>query len=175
MSALGVEGTWLRHIPTSADDPRRTFEPWTYSENCLDCPRRIGTETAIRRREFIALVGGVATWPLCAHAQTKMPIIGFLGPASAAAMSTWTDAFVQRLRELGWIEGRTVALEYRWADGRSDRLAEACGPTQFLGVTFAEGSRMERWPVPSAGVTKWEAGMLRGVSEHGTGKNQQFR
>ena len=54
-----------------------------------------------------------------------MPIIGFLGPASAAAMSTWTDAFVQRLRELGWIEGRTVALEYRWADGHSDRLAEA--------------------------------------------------
>jgi putative ABC transport system substrate-binding protein len=78
----------------------------------------------MRRREFIRLVGGVAAWPLYAHAQPKPPIIGFLGPASAAAMSAWTAAFVQRLRELGWIEGRTVALEYRWADGRSDRLAE---------------------------------------------------
>jgi ABC-type uncharacterized transport system substrate-binding protein len=78
----------------------------------------------MRRREFIRLVGGVAAWPLYAHAQQKPPIIGFLGPASVAAMSAWTDAFVQRLRELGWIEGRTVALEYRWADGRSDRLAE---------------------------------------------------
>jgi putative ABC transport system substrate-binding protein len=78
----------------------------------------------MRRREFIRLVGGVAAWPLYAHAQPKPPIIGFLGPASATAMSAWTDAFIQRLRELGWIEGRTVALEYRWADGRSDRLAE---------------------------------------------------
>jgi putative tryptophan/tyrosine transport system substrate-binding protein len=81
-------------------------------------------ESDMRRREFIRLVGGVAAWPLYAHAQPKPPIIGFLGPASAAAMSAWTAAFVQRLRELGWIEGRTVALEYRWADGRSDRLAE---------------------------------------------------
>jgi putative ABC transport system substrate-binding protein len=78
----------------------------------------------MRRREFIRLIGGVAAWPLGAHAQPKPPIIGFLGPASAAAMSAWTAAFVQRLRELGWIEGRTVALEFRWADGRSDRLAE---------------------------------------------------
>jgi putative ABC transport system substrate-binding protein len=78
----------------------------------------------MRRRELIRLVGGMAAWPLYAHAQAKPPIIGFLGPASAAAMSAWTDAFVQRLRELGWIEGRTVALEYRWAEGRGDRLAE---------------------------------------------------
>jgi putative ABC transport system substrate-binding protein len=78
----------------------------------------------MERRAFISLIAGVAVWPLYAHAQQKPPIIGFLGPASAAAMSAWTDAFVQRLRELGWIEGRTVVLEYRWADGRSDRLAE---------------------------------------------------
>ena len=78
----------------------------------------------MRRREFIKLIGCAAAWPLYAHAQPKLPIIGFLGPAPAAATSTWTAAFVQRLRELGWVEGRTVAIEYRWGDGRSDRLPE---------------------------------------------------
>ncbi len=76
----------------------------------------------MRRREFITLLGGAAAaWPLAARAQQKPPIIGFLGPASASVMGTWTAAFAQRLRELGWIEGRTVAIEYRWADGRTDR------------------------------------------------------
>jgi putative tryptophan/tyrosine transport system substrate-binding protein len=79
----------------------------------------------VKRREFITLLGGAAAaWPLAAHAQQKPPTIGFLGPASASAMSAWTAAFVQRLRELGWIEGRTIAIEYRWGDGRADRLPE---------------------------------------------------
>ena len=81
----------------------------------------------MRRREFVTLLGGaVATWPLAARAQQpgKVPTIGFLGPASASAMSAWTAAFAQRLRELGHVEGRTIAIEYRWGDGRSDRLAE---------------------------------------------------
>ena len=79
----------------------------------------------MRRREFITLVGGAgAAWSLEARAQQKPPIIGFLGPASASVMGTWTAAFAQRLRELGWIEGRTIAIEYRWADGRADRLSE---------------------------------------------------
>jgi putative tryptophan/tyrosine transport system substrate-binding protein len=82
-------------------------------------------QTAMRRREFITLIGGaVAAWPLGVRAQQKQATIGFLGSASAAAMSTWTSAFVQRLGELGWIEGRTVAIQYRWADGRSERFAE---------------------------------------------------
>ena len=68
--------------------------------------------------------GTAATWPLTARAQPRLPTIGFLGPASASAMSAWTAAFVQRLRELGWIEGRTIAIEYRWGDGRADRLSE---------------------------------------------------
>ena len=54
----------------------------------------------------------------------RLPTIGFLGPASVSSMSSYTAAFVQRLRELGWIEGRTVAIEFRWADGRSERFAE---------------------------------------------------
>jgi putative tryptophan/tyrosine transport system substrate-binding protein len=79
------------------------------------------------RREFITLLGGAAAaWPLKARAQQpgKLPTIGFLGPSTPLAMSQWVAAFAQRLRELGWIEGRTVAVEYRWAEGRSERLAE---------------------------------------------------
>ena len=64
-------------------------------------------------------------WPLAARAQqpAKLPTIGFLG-ADAAVWSPWTAAFVGRLRELGWIEGRTIAIEYRWAEGRPERIAE---------------------------------------------------
>ena len=77
------------------------------------------------RREFITLLGGAVTWPLAAGAQqAKMPTIGVLGTASAAAWSAWTAAFVLQLRELGWIDGRTVAIEYRWADGRNERFAD---------------------------------------------------
>jgi putative ABC transport system substrate-binding protein len=80
----------------------------------------------MRRREFITLLGGaVAAWPLAARAQQPaMPVIGFLGTGSRSSWGSWTDTFVERLRELGWIEGRTVALEYRWAEGRSERFAE---------------------------------------------------
>ena len=81
----------------------------------------------MRRREFITLLGGAAaTWPLAARAQQagKLPTIGFLGPPTPSAYGPWVAAFVQRLRELGWIEGRTVAIEYRWAEGRRERFAE---------------------------------------------------
>ena len=80
----------------------------------------------MRRREFITLLGGAVAWPLSARAQQpgKLPTIGFLGASTSSNWSHWTAAFVQRLRELGWIEGRTVAIEYRWAEGRSERYAE---------------------------------------------------
>jgi putative tryptophan/tyrosine transport system substrate-binding protein len=81
----------------------------------------------VRRREFITLLGGATVgWPLAAQAQrpAKMPTIGFLGASTPSAWSDWTPAFVQRLRELGWIEGRTVAIEYRWAEGREERFTE---------------------------------------------------
>ena len=81
----------------------------------------------MKRREFITLVvGAAAAWPLTARAQqaARLPTIGFLGSTTPAAQSQLTAAFVQRLRELGWIEGRTVAIEYRWAEGRSERFAE---------------------------------------------------
>jgi putative tryptophan/tyrosine transport system substrate-binding protein len=80
----------------------------------------------MRRRELIGLLGGAAaSWPLAVRAQQtgKLPTIGFLG-ADAAAFSPWTAAFVAHLRELGWIEGRTIAIEYRWSQGRTERYAE---------------------------------------------------
>jgi hypothetical protein len=77
------------------------------------------------RREFITRLGGAAAWPLPARAQPgKLPTVGLLGTSTLSAWSVWTAAFVQRLRELGWIEGRTVAIEYRWAEGRNERFAE---------------------------------------------------
>jgi putative ABC transport system substrate-binding protein len=81
----------------------------------------------MQRRGFLALLGGAAaTWPLASRAQQtgKLPTIGFLGASSASAQGQWTAAFVQRLSELGWVERHTVAIEYRWAEGRNDRFTE---------------------------------------------------
>jgi len=79
----------------------------------------------VRRREFITLVGGAAAWPLAARAQQPaMPVIGLMGSGSAAAQSHLTVAFLQRLRELGWTEGRNLRIEYRWGEGRNERFAE---------------------------------------------------
>jgi putative ABC transport system substrate-binding protein len=77
----------------------------------------------MRRRAFITLFGGAAAWPLAARAQqTKIPTIGFLGTTTSAAWGPWTTVFMQRLRELGWIDGQNVAIVVRWAEGRSERL-----------------------------------------------------
>jgi putative ABC transport system substrate-binding protein len=82
----------------------------------------------MRRREFFKLFGGAAAaWPLAARAQPagKLPTIGFLGSVSVpATQGRWVAAFLQRLNELGWVEGRNFLIEYRWAEGSSDRAAE---------------------------------------------------
>jgi ABC-type uncharacterized transport system substrate-binding protein len=80
----------------------------------------------VKRREFITLLGGAAAaWPVAARAQRpgKVPTIGVLG-SNAAAWRPWTAALVERLHELGWIEGRTIAIEYRWSQARPERAAE---------------------------------------------------
>src|SRR5258708_33578777 len=80
----------------------------------------------MQRRDFIKLTVGWATWPLAARAREPgtLPTIGFLGSTTASIASSWVAAFVQRLRELGWIEGDTVAIELRWAGGRKQHADE---------------------------------------------------
>jgi len=78
----------------------------------------------MKRRAFITLLGGAAAWPLAARAQqAKLPMIGFLGESTPSGQREWVAAFVGRLRELGWIEGTNVVIEYRWAEGRNERFA----------------------------------------------------
>jgi putative tryptophan/tyrosine transport system substrate-binding protein len=81
----------------------------------------------IGRRKFLATLGGAAAaWPLTARAQqpAKLPTIGFLVAGTPSSHGQWVAAFVRRLHELGWIEGRTVTIEYRWAEGRTERFDE---------------------------------------------------
>jgi putative ABC transport system substrate-binding protein len=81
----------------------------------------------LKRREFITLLGGaLAMWLIASRAlqAAKLPTIGFLGQTTRSGGSEWIAAFVQRLHELGWNEGRTIAIEYRWAEGREERFAE---------------------------------------------------
>ena len=91
----------------------------------------------MRRRQFVALLGGAAVaMPWAASAQQRAtPVIGFLGGGTPSSQRAWADAFVRRLRELGWIDGRTVAIEYRWGEGRNERYdelaAELVSPRAF--------------------------------------------
>jgi putative ABC transport system substrate-binding protein len=85
----------------------------------------------MRRREFISLIGSATAWPLAARAEpSKLSTIGFLGASTPSAWSRFVPAFVQRLRDLGWIEGRNVAIEFRWAEGRTERYTEIA--TEFV-------------------------------------------
>jgi putative tryptophan/tyrosine transport system substrate-binding protein len=87
----------------------------------------------MKRREFISLLGGATVaWPVVAHAQQppRVPTIGFLGSGTTTTAGTWVAAFAQRLRELGWIENRTINIDLRWAEGRHDRSAEIA--TEFV-------------------------------------------
>ncbi len=90
----------------------------------------------MKRREFVTLLGGaVVGWPLGTRAQpsAKLPIIGYLLPESASSQGQWTPAFVRRLQELGWVEGRTVKIEFRWGEG-NERLDEFAAELVRLNV-----------------------------------------
>ena len=91
----------------------------------------------MRRREFITLIGGAAAWPFVARAQQRerMPIIGILYTITPVVPGRNIAVLIERLRELGWIDGRTVAIESRWAEGRVERLAEIAAEFVRLNVT----------------------------------------
>jgi ABC-type uncharacterized transport system substrate-binding protein len=100
----------------------------------------------MKRREFITLLGGAGVvLPLAARGQEGggMRRIGFLGTTTPPAWTSWTGAFVQRLRELGWIEGRTATIEYRWAESRPERFVEIAAEFARLkvDVIFTAGSQ----------------------------------
>src|SRR4051794_4537419 len=80
------------------------------------------------RREVIALLGGAAAaWPARAQQAGKLPTIGVLVTGTPVSHGLWVNAFTSRLRQLGWIESRTIAIDYHWAGGRSERIAEIAG------------------------------------------------
>jgi putative tryptophan/tyrosine transport system substrate-binding protein len=110
----------------------------------------------MKRREFITLLGGGAvSWPLAASAQQpgKLPTIGYLGTTTASAWKPWTAAFVHRLRELGWIEGTNLAVEYRWAEAHSERFTEIA--VEFVRQTWMSLSPVETRPSRLSTRLQW--------------------
>jgi hypothetical protein len=128
-------------------DAGETFIPWQHRRNtgrdlarmgAIFCPARMPRYAseyyelgsvpfrmlAMKRREFVFLIGSSAAWPLAARAQqTTRPVIGFLSISSPGPHAPFVAAFNQGLKELGFIEGQNLAIEYRWAEGHFDRLA----------------------------------------------------
>jgi putative tryptophan/tyrosine transport system substrate-binding protein len=118
----------------------------------------------MKRRAFITLLGGAVTWPLAARAQqpAKVPTIGLLVPGTPSTHGQWFAALVRRLRELGWIEGGNITIEYRWAAGSSERFAEIAAEfvrlkvdiiaTSATGPTLAVKQATSSIPIVFAGV-----------------------
>src|SRR5262249_45458550 len=108
----------VRHQPSNGPSARRRGAATTARD------RRRGDR--MKRREFIMLLGGAAAaWPVAVRAQQPaMPVVGFFGAARAPVARQWLSAFVQGLDELGWVDGRNITIELRWAEGRGERAAE---------------------------------------------------
>ena len=109
----------------------------------------------MRRRDFISLIGSSAVvWPLTAHAQqTAMPVIGFLNSSSAGAYEARVDAFRQGLAETGYVEGRTVAIEYRWANDQPDLLPAMAAELVLRKVAVIVANGPAAFPAKTATTT----------------------
>jgi putative ABC transport system substrate-binding protein len=111
----------------------------------------------MRRREFIkTIAGSVAALPIAARAQqgSRLPTIGFLG-SNASGWGPWTAAFAARLRELGWIEGRNIAIEYRWSEGSPTRVAETAVEFVRDGALMSYGTNLrDSWRRTASFVDK---------------------
>jgi putative tryptophan/tyrosine transport system substrate-binding protein len=111
----------------TAVSQQRSAKPLVPPARCYSLAGMMRGVGRMRRRDFLGVLGGAAaTWPVAAHAQQagRRPTVGFLGESTASDASTRAAAFQQRLRELGWIERSSIAIEYRWAEGRRERFAE---------------------------------------------------
>ena len=162
MSAIGVKRTSRFAPQMSANDPKRTYAN-PFQVLCFVCPAFV-PETAMRRREFISLIGGVAaTWPLAVLAQqVAMPVVGYLSSYSPEEGESRAAPFRLGLQEAGYVVGRNVAIEYRWADQQIDRLpAMAADLVQrhvnviAATTTLRRRSRHRRLPRPFRSSSRW--------------------
>jgi hypothetical protein len=114
MSAFGPKQTFHLALQMSAFDPKPT------SAVCYGTCLVPGAGVDMRRREFFTVLGGAAAWPLVAHAQPAMPVMGFLHYSSPKKLGHLAAAVRQGLKESGYIEGQNVTILYRWAEGHYD-------------------------------------------------------
>jgi hypothetical protein len=145
MPGADKESNWL----PAAFDPKRTLAGRATLLNLFACPEPIwGAD--MRRRELVLLIGGGATWPFVARAQqAAMPVIGLLGSATAKGWTRYVSAFQQGLRERGYVEGRNVVIEARWADAQYDRL-----PAMAAELVQRQVTLMVAFSTPAARAAK---------------------
>jgi len=130
-------------------------------EVCYPFGREHREAQAVRRREFMTLLGGAAVWPLAARAQQPaMPVVGLLGTDSPESFVSRLTAIREGLKEVGYFEGQNVAIEYRWAEGHYDRIPGLVADLlrRRVAVIAADGTPAAR--AAQASPTTWPASLM---------------